>query len=287
MGLNFHSARFLLDAKRAGCEVGHVLTIGRQEMTISEAGLCKLAAEFGLGAPSEELRQDSYAETFLREMLGATRVSCLDASGYEGADILHDLNDPIPDDLEARFDTLLDGGTLEHVFNVPVAVANYMRLVKAGGQVFVITCGNNYFGHGFYQFSSEFFYRVFSHDNGFVVKRVMLSEHNPHALRTSEAGRHYEVVDPAEVGDRTAFVNAMPVEIMLYAQRTGVHAIFNRFPKQSDYVTRWRKTGEGTETPIASRRKESLFKRVRRTLRLRRKSAQRSLRNAKHFRPVS
>ncbi|MDJ0942189.1 MAG: hypothetical protein QNJ30_01900 [Kiloniellales bacterium] len=287
MGISYHSARFLLDAKRNGCEIGQVLTIGRQEMTISPAGLRKLASEFGLDDPPEDLNYDTYAERFLREMLGATQLTCLDASRYEGADIQHDLNNPIPGDLEASFDTVLDGGTLEHVFNVPIAVANYMRLVKPNGQIFIFTPANNYFGHGFYQFSSEFFYRVFSEENGYAVRRLLLSEHDPSVLRTSEAGRRYEAPDPAEVGSRTAFINAMPVEIMLHAQRTAIRSIFSEHPKQSDYSARWKTNDKkGLRKPVGAR-KDSPLKLLRRMLRRRMKRKARSLRNAKNFPPVS
>ena len=77
------------------------------------------------------------------------------------------MNLPIGDDLKRKFSVVIDGGTLEHVFNFPVAIKNCMQMLDVGGHFFVHTMANNFMGHGFYQFSPELFYRVFSPENGF------------------------------------------------------------------------------------------------------------------------
>jgi 2-polyprenyl-3-methyl-5-hydroxy-6-metoxy-1,4-benzoquinol methylase len=66
-------------------------------------------------------------------------VEAVDNSGYEGAALVHDLNRPIPKGWEERYDTIVDGGTLEHVFNFPQALANCMRMVRTGGRLFLFT----------------------------------------------------------------------------------------------------------------------------------------------------
>ena len=38
-----------------------------------------------------------------------------------------------------------------------------------------ITPANNFFGHGFYQFTPELFFRIFSAANGFEVERSSFS----------------------------------------------------------------------------------------------------------------
>ncbi len=79
----------------------------------------------------------------------------LDCSDYEHCDIVHDMNRPIDPSHHGTFDVVIDGGSLEHIFNFPVAVANCMNLVKVGGSVFIFTPANNHMGHGFYQFSPD------------------------------------------------------------------------------------------------------------------------------------
>ena len=53
-----------------------------------------------------------------------------------------------------------------------------MKMVKTGGHLMLFTPANNYFGHGFYQFSPELFYRVLSKENGFEVRRMVVLEDN-------------------------------------------------------------------------------------------------------------
>ncbi len=85
------------------------------------------------------------------------------------ASITQDISKPLRSDLIGQFDLAIDGGTLEHVFNFPAAVANLMRLVKVGGAVYTQNPCNSLAGHGFYQFSPELMYRVFSKQNGFDI----------------------------------------------------------------------------------------------------------------------
>ena len=91
----------------------------------------------------------------------------IDASAYENATMVHDMNLPVGDELKQKFSVVIDGGTLEHVFNFPTAIRNCMEMLKVGGHFFAHTMANNFMGHGFYQFSPELFYRVFSPENGF------------------------------------------------------------------------------------------------------------------------
>lgn len=74
---------------------------------------------------------DGYCEEFLRQV-GARDITSIDASGYERASIVHDMNLPIGSELRRRFSVLIDGGTLEHIFNFPVAIRNCMEMLDNG-----------------------------------------------------------------------------------------------------------------------------------------------------------
>jgi hypothetical protein len=45
------------------------------------------------------------ADRFI-ELLGASEVHSLDISAYEGADIIHDLNEPLPGSLASKYNKL-------------------------------------------------------------------------------------------------------------------------------------------------------------------------------------
>jgi hypothetical protein len=54
----------------------------------------------------------------------------LDASPYEGADTIHDMNTPVPEAWHGRYDVVIDSGSLEDIFNFPVAIANLANMLR-------------------------------------------------------------------------------------------------------------------------------------------------------------
>jgi SAM-dependent methyltransferase len=164
--------------------------------------------------------------------LGARNVWALDASKFEGAQFVHDLNKPISPDLKERFDLVYDGGTLEHVFNFPVALQNCMEMVRPGGRLILHTIANSWCGHGFYQFSPELFYSALSEENGFIVEQMVAHVVGPY-------GRWYEVSNPREIRARIELLSLCPVQLAIRARRTRVVPVFAVSPHQSDYLPRW------------------------------------------------
>lgn len=235
MGLDSELVRLLLEAKRAGVSYRRCLTLGRQHFFPGNTETRALFCEFGIDANrfpkvfSEE--RPRYSEPFW-EALGAERLESLDASGFEGATVVHDLNQPIPPSLVEAYDAVCDAGTLEHVFHFPVAMRTCMEMVAVGGHLLLFTTANNYFGHGFYQFSPELFYRVLSPVNGYRVERMVAVEYGPFR-------KHYEVADPEAIRRRVNLINSFPVLLFVQAKRVARSLIFERVPQQSDYVAMW------------------------------------------------
>lgn len=100
------------------------------------------------------LQDDGYAET-LMEKLGFGKMEVMDFPDHEGATILHDLNFKPKKSFENKFDLIFDGGTVEHVFNVPMALEGLFRMLKPGGRLVSANGLNGWYGHGMYQFNPE------------------------------------------------------------------------------------------------------------------------------------
>lgn len=257
MGLDYYTARFLLQAK-AGDErlpphaFGNLLTIGRQNFFLTRPQLDDLSSRFNFDAAvflkAHSPAQLNYADAFLLSICGAAGVESLDASSYEQATHIHDMNSPLPARLHSRFDTILEAGSLEHIFNFPQAIANLMRALKPGGRLFIQTPANNYFGHGFYQFSPELFYRVLSPANGFDIKRMRVLEHfyPCHFFATDL----HEVTDPARIGKRVQLINNQPALLLIDARKTEEKPLFETPPQQSDYVPLWESNTATTTAPL-------------------------------------
>jgi SAM-dependent methyltransferase len=242
MALTYHDVRELLAARHAGASFDRTLTIGRQALSLHRSEVRALCSENGLDPRSTWARQGfgAPADAFFAEALGTTELVALDVSRYEGAALLHDLNEPIPADWEEGFDAVVDGGSLEHVFDVRTALSNVMRLARVGGRVFVSTPGSNLLGHGFYQFSPELFYRAFGDASGFRVHGVKLVEAAYPGIDLVPARAAYSVVDADQVGERVGLVSRRPAMVLAHAEKLRhVPDPLAVAPQQSDYTRRW------------------------------------------------
>lgn len=249
MGLDKTAAEALAAAKSLGADFTNCAMIGRQSFRVPAKTLHQIAELFGA---SEKNVSGPYSEPFFR-MLGAQTVESIDMSDYEQASIIHDMNVPLPDHLKARFDLVFDGGSLEHVFNVPEALKSCMDMLRVGGTFVQLSCANNFMGHGFWQLSPELLYRVFSSENGFQVQSLLLQE-LPLGPRGRRFGKYIAVRDPAEVGARVLLTNRRPTYIVTIARKVDEVEVFQTFPQQSDYVVHWSDRGASDPRPSPKRR---------------------------------
>ncbi|MGD9630368.1 MAG: class I SAM-dependent methyltransferase [Pyrinomonadaceae bacterium] len=236
MGLDANGTKFLLYAKSKGVDFTSTATIGRQWLLVSDRILAANIRESGTdistaSAASILAAGKGFCEPFL-EFLGAASVTSFDASDYESATVVHDLNKPIGDEYRSQFSAVIDGGTLEHVFNFPIALKNCMEMVSPGGHFLAITPTNNFAGHGFYQFSPELFFNVLDEPNGFEMREMIMFEDRVGAP-------WYRVSDPKAVRDRVTMVNNRPTYLLVFARRTAEVSIYDPFPQQSDYSAAW------------------------------------------------
>lgn len=236
LGIDLNSMRLLFYSRDRGVSFERTATIGRQGVYMKPADVRAILGENGVGASDPRARklitrETNFAEP-LFEVLGASSVESFDASDYEGATHCIDMNKPLPEQFRNRYTAVVDAGTLEHVFNFPVAIANCMAMTEVGGHFICASPMNNFGGHGFYQFSLELYFRVFSAENGFEMEKMFACEGNRGAT-------WYEVLDPKEVGGRMDFVNSIPTIFMMIARKVRDVTPFAEAPQQSDYVAIW------------------------------------------------
>lgn len=248
MGFDIDGVKFLLAAKASGVCFTKVATIGRQELQLSFDSLNKNLRFFNINKTDIEIKHlllegNGHAESFLR-MLGAEEICSIDASTYEGATFIHDMNLQIPSELKNTFTVVIDGGSLEHIFDFPRAIKNCIEMVQVGGHFLGITPVNNFMGHGFYQFSPELYFRVFTKDNGFSIERVILFESTPKA-------KWYKVNDPEKVQKRITLSNSQPTYLLIQAKKIDCVPIFSSVPQQDHYVRLWNKGADSSNsTPL-------------------------------------
>lgn len=236
MGIHTPNLDFLL--KFRGRSLGEMLILGRQGFHITPhlvdahyiAAAEALLKNYDPSAQLESFNDGGFADP-LFIYLGATSVTTLDASPYEGAQIIHDLNQPVPRELHSRFGAVFDGGTLEHVYDIPTAFRNVTAMLKPGGLFLMATVANNFLGHGLYQFSPELLWRAFAPEAGFEIELMQLVDEAP-------TPQPIDCIDSIRAGKRQEIRVTHGCTLLMMAARKvsegAAHAVY-----QSDYKTIW------------------------------------------------
>lgn len=231
MGIDNAAARMLLLLlNESGIDLDNTIILGRQHNYVGPFLRIAVQRNFGLSRKSLPLASE-YADEFLK-VLGIVSPMILDVSNYEGATIIHDLNTPIPDELKSQFSTVIDIGTLEHIYNVPQALQNLQDLCTPKGYLLMVSPANNWLGHGFYQFSPELFFRAFDAPSGFEIQNLFLIKHK------LIGDIWYELNDPKSMGRRGTIFTKRRCTIGLIATKISSRTSQLQ-PLQSDYKSAW------------------------------------------------
>jgi hypothetical protein len=213
MGIDTHTLNFLTYCARRK-PFGRTATIGRQAIHV------------------EELGYGTYCEDLFRSRFGAHVVESFDNSSYESATHVVDMNTPLPNC--ATYDTVFDGGCLEHVFDVAQGLENVSTLCAEGGRIIHVLPANNYCGHGFWQFSPELFFSLYDASHGYRDTEVFLVDLSD--------DRHWYRVRRPEAGRRVNVNSRHPAVIMVVTERAA--GPFSHVGvQQSDYVYLWSNDG--------------------------------------------
>lgn len=233
MGIDLHNLNLLAHAQDLGVRFDRTLAIGRQALFIEDFELerhRRLRGLAPLAEPALAPGRPRYFEPLMTQWLGAGVADAVDASPYENARLIHDMNLPWPADSveRASFDAVLDFGCLEHVFNFPVAWRNCVDLCRVGGHVLHALPANNLSGHGFYQFSPELFFNLYQPGNGFELRGLYF------AIK-ADARHWWKVANPLDLKRRVNLCNSHEVYMLVIARKLRDPGLLPA-PQQSDYA---------------------------------------------------
>lgn len=226
MGIEYNAVQFLRYAAKRR-QFGQVATIGRQSMDITEEQLRRV-----MSLPAE-YKHERYCERLLTECFGAEGVESFDYSDFEGASHIVDLNRPLGKQYRG-YDTVMDIGCLEHIYNVPQAFKNLSELCNEGGQILHILPANNLCGHGFWQFSPELFFSLYRKENGYEETQVFLAD-----LSRQDFWFH---ISPPEEGKRLILDTWATLYLLCRTIKRSTFSHEN--VQQSDYVFVWAQDGD-------------------------------------------
>ena len=258
MGIDLHNLNFMAHAQDLGVSYARTLAIGRQALFVEDRDLQAHRALRRLPAldlPPVPAGRPRYFEPLMQQWFGAQQAESVDASAYEGATHVHDMNLAWSAGAAqlGSYDAVLDFGCLEHVFDFPTAWRNCIDLCRVGGHVFHALPANNLSGHGFYQFSPELFFNLYRPERGFELKSLLF-------VQKADAEHWWRVASPMDVKRRVNLRNSHEVYVLVLAKK--LHEVGPLPPpQQSDYAQdEWLKEGgnaiatrpSGLQAPLAA-----------------------------------
>ena len=235
-------ARLIETVKTHGLS-GRFAMLGRQTWVGSRRGasaklLSKVLEEHLPGVTEDQLHNvdDAYSEALFHQ-LGFSQVDSIDYSDFEKASIFCDLSQKLPKELEAQFDVIYDGGTCEHIFDLPTAYKNIDKALNPGGGLIGQSPCNNWINHGFCQICPEMIFGYWQNARGYEVLDVLLQP-----LRPALANQTARVSDPTQTGRRPRVQGELPTGaplIIHYVVRKPLTPKRAKRAYQTDYVQRW------------------------------------------------
>ncbi len=251
MGIDNAAARMILLLKSdPDVSFDRTLTFGRQKNYIGASLQSQIIRHLKV---SKSNLKETYADGFLSG-IGAKELQFLDFSPYENANVIQDLNFPIPETLKEKYSVVMDIGTSEHVYNVSQSLQNLKDLCRINGHVLIVSPANSHLGHGFYQFSPELFYRTFDTENGFEIVSLFLIKKS--LFRES----WYRLSDPKNMSRRGSVYTRKSCYIAAIAKKI-TPAETGLAPQQSDYESAW-ETREVSSLGAVYLRMPQLVKRI-------------------------
>jgi hypothetical protein len=161
-------------------------------------------------------------------LLGVRNVRAIDHSTYEGADIILDLNEPLPEPQESSVEFLFGGSVLDNIFDPATYIKNLARLLRPGGRLIDQNLAS--FHHHAYLLASPAWFFDY-----FVLNRF--SDCKIYLLQVGAVWHLYGLeVDPAEdfIGDMGSAPLSEPFGIVVVAEK-GRDSSWNIVPSQDQY----------------------------------------------------
>ena len=134
MGIPKQVVKLLLEENEYQPIKGEFLSFGKQTVAVKKEELNRLIERYGYSGSRVKDLYDSnqldfktrHADSTIEDnnflsLFADVNYNCMDISDYEGANIIHDLNYPVPKKLHKKFDFIFTGGCLDNVFN-PVSL---------------------------------------------------------------------------------------------------------------------------------------------------------------------
>lgn len=222
---------------------GKVLTLGRQTICMTYEEVTELFQQEGYTHRQQALERaiiahdqktrvgkgtDYITDDVFFGLLGIKELLTMDVSHYEKADIVHNLNKPVPESLYGQFDFIVDGGTFDHLVDVRTAFENVVRLLKPNGRIFQWNAASNCTGAAYLSFSPDLFYDYYVL-NQFADCKVYIAEVDK--LAQPSEWSFYEF----EGAEKCAHFRSNRIQVVVVLAEKSEFSTWDKIPVQARY----------------------------------------------------
>jgi hypothetical protein len=148
--------------------------VGKQTIHVKEDDIARLFKKYDVPTANfQELvkhenkdtstrhRQDSISDEALYRGFCDAHYQCLDISDYEGATLIHDMNEPVPEQYHNGFHFIYNGSVMDNLFDPITFIKNTSKMLKPGGRILHLEAMTNVTG-SFLMFSPEWFFSYYA-----------------------------------------------------------------------------------------------------------------------------
>lgn len=161
MGVAFVFLEFFDICHKLGTFRDPMMALGSLTINDSEENIQAYLTEH----PDWDTKDGVSVRSLMKQRYGINVYSDCDLDGK--ADLAVDLNKPLPSDLFGTANTILNGGTLEHVLNASQAFENCHGMLGVGGTI-VHMAPITWYNHGFYNLNPVMF-RMVARANSYTL----------------------------------------------------------------------------------------------------------------------
>ena len=240
MGISFFHAELIMREHKFRPLPKTVHLIGRQTVQLSHRQVIEMLDGHGITpcpVPIEIDRSTSYAvaseQDFISDatffgLLGVERLRAIDHSDFEGADIILDLNKPIPDELAGTAEFVYSGSVLDNVFDPAAYIRNLARLMAADGRLIDQNIASFHF-HPYLIASPAWYFDFFVINDFADCKLYMIQSGAP----THIYGLSVDPADPFTTDLGSAGIG-VPFGVAIIAEKRP-QSSWDRVPSQDQY----------------------------------------------------
>ena len=219
---------------------GNVLALGKQSVAVSLPKIKEIFKESGCEInpkfqekydKNTRYRAGGLDDEALLSMFGNVNYQTMDVSDYENASIIHNLNNPIPKELEGQFDYIIDGGTFDHLFDLKTCFENVTKLLKPGGRIFQWNAASNYANAGYLSFSADFFYDYYTLNKFANCRTFFATSHS----MGSQNWYFFEFIPPSNSKGYSCFKQSYSHVMVIVLAEKGMDSTAHRMPVQLQY----------------------------------------------------